>query len=106
MSPPHQWEDQTAYMDKYDHPLWKKYEDKAVGAGHGGMDFFVINAFIEALKRSEAMPLDVYDTVSWSVITPLSEESIAKGSEPVTIPDFTSGKWINRKPIFALNDKY
>jgi hypothetical protein len=34
---------------------------------------------------------------------PLSEESIAKGSIPVKVPDFTHGKWKTRKPVFAVS---
>jgi hypothetical protein len=37
-----------------------------------------------------------------SVMIPLSEASIAKGSVPVECPDFTRGKWRTRKPIFAI----
>ena len=48
-------------MDEYDHPLWKQYSKDAEGAGHGGMDFFVDNAFIECIKRNAEFPLDVYD---------------------------------------------
>ena len=44
------------YIEEYDHPLWKKYENEAVGAGHGGMDFFVDNAFIECIKRDITFP--------------------------------------------------
>ena len=102
----HKWSPAKTMREEYDHPLWKKYEQKAVGAGHGGMDFFVINSFIEALKNSEPMQLDVYDAATMKVITSLSEESIAKGSQAVAIPDFTNGKWITRKPVFALNDRY
>lgn len=105
-SPSHRWEDAEPYLKEYDHPLWKKYESDAAGAGHGGMDWFVLNAFIEAFKHDEPMPLDVYDHASWAAITCLSEQSIAQGSEPQTFPDFTDGKWMNRKPIFAMGDLY
>ncbi|MDH5365858.1 MAG: Gfo/Idh/MocA family oxidoreductase [Cyclobacteriaceae bacterium] len=105
-SPSHKWEDQDAYMKEYDHPLWKKHEDKASGAGHGGMDYFVLNAFIEAVKNKEPMPLDVYDCASWMAVTTLSENSIAQGSKPMTFPDFTRGRWMNRKPIFGFDDRY
>ncbi len=105
-SPAHRWEAADAYLKEYDHPLWKKYENDASGAGHGGMDWFVMNAFIEAYKRKDPMPLDVYDHASWAAITCLSEQSIAQGGEPQTFPDFTDGKWMNRKPIFALDDRY
>ncbi len=103
---PHKWEADASYMEKYDHPLWKKFGKHAEGAGHGGMDYFVNHAFIESVKRKAPTPLDVYDAASWSVISPLSEQSIAKGSAPVTIPDFTRGKWMVRKNTFALDNSY
>ena len=103
---PHRWEPDKAYMEKYDHPLWRKYGDEAQGAGHGGMDFFVIHAFVESIKRQAPTPLDAYDAAAWSAITPLSEQSIAGGSEPVHFPDFTRGRWMKRQPVFALDDSY
>ncbi len=100
------WEPVQPWLDKYDHPLWKKYGPQAVGAGHGGMDFFVVHAFIEALKHGEPMPIDIYDAVTWSAISPLSEMSIAEGNKTLAFPDFTGGKWQSRKPIFARDDRY
>jgi hypothetical protein len=102
----HRWEPAQAWLDKYDHPLWKKYASKAEGAGHGGMDFFVIHAFVEALKANAPMPIDIFDAVAWSAITPLSELSIKEGNRTVEFPDFTAGAWKERKPIFALGDCY
>lgn len=103
---PHKWEAAQPWLDKYDHPLWKKYAKDAEGAGHGGMDFFVLHAFIEALKAGEPMPIDIYDAVAWSAITPLSEQSIAEGNRTLDFPDFTEGKWRDRKRSFALDDRY
>lgn len=103
---PHQWDDQKTWLDKYDHPLWAKYSNSAQGAGHGGMDFFVINSFVESVKRKVATPMDVYDAAVWSAITPLSEQSIELGNETVEFPDFTGGQWMYRKPVFALDDQY
>ena len=103
---PHQWEDAKEWLDKYDHPLWKKYGNDASGAGHGGMDWFVLNGFIEAVKRKTNTPQDVYDAVAWSAITPLSETSIQLGGESVDFPDFTQGKWMLRKNDFALGNDY
>jgi hypothetical protein len=99
----HRWETDEIYLKKYDHPLWKKFEDIAVGSGHGGMDFFIVRAFIETLKGAEPV-IDVYDSVSMSVISPLSEKSIKLGSTAVKIPEFTRGKWKTNKPAFGLND--
>ena len=105
-SPAHKWEDAQKYYDEYDHPLWRNYAAKAAGAGHGGMDWFVIHAFIEALKADAPMPIDIYDAVAWSAITPLSEQSIAEDYKTLAFPDFTEGKWKDRKPIFALDGRY
>lgn len=102
----HNWDKAQVWLDKYDHPLWKKYGNDAAGAGHGGMDWFVLNAFVEAVKRKTNTPQDVYDAVTWSAITPLSETSIRMGGETVEFPDFTQGQWMHRKNDFALNDDY
>lgn len=102
----HSWESFKPYQEKYDHPLWKAHAADAENAGHGGIDYFVLRAFIESIKNKVAPPIDVYDAAAWSAISPLSEESIAKGSAPIQIPDFTRGKWKTNQPIFALNDQY
>lgn len=100
----HRWEPSAPYLEKFDHEYWKKYESVAAGAGHGGMDFFVLNDFINAVKRETAPPIDVYDGATMMAITPLSERSIAGGGEPQQIPDFTNGRWIKRKTVFGLDE--
>ena len=65
--------------------------------GHGGMDWLVCNAFFDAVANGTNTPIDVYDIAVWMCVTPLSEASIAMGGMPVAIPDFTNGRWINRK---------
>lgn len=103
---PHAWDDAKAWLDKYDHPLWARWSKESAGAGHGGMDFFVIHALVESIKRKTPTPMDVYDAAAWSAITPLSESSIELGNQTVEFPDFTGGQWMYRKPTFALNDTY
>jgi hypothetical protein len=103
---PHQWDNSKEWLEKYDHPLWKKFGEHAQGAGHGGMDFFVINAFIESAKQNIAPPLDAYDAAAWSAITPLSELSIENNGEPQDFPDFTRGMWVKRKPYNWIKDTY
>jgi hypothetical protein len=98
------WDPAQEWFEKYDHPLWKKYEKQAVGAGHGGMDWFVFNGFIEAVKQKKQTPIDVYDSMTMSVIAPLSTKSLKENNAPQEFPDFTKGKWKERKNIFALDD--
>ncbi len=102
----HAWEPFAPYQKKYDHPLWKRHGQIAESGGHGGIDFFVLRAFIEAVKAKGPVPIDVYDAAAWSAISPLSEQSIAGNNKPVDIPDFTRGKWKTNQPIFGLTDNF
>ncbi|MGF2410892.1 Gfo/Idh/MocA family protein [Ferruginibacter sp.] len=102
----HIWDNPQKFMEEQDHPLWKRYESNAANSGHGGMDFFVDNAFIESIKRKVPFQMDVYDLATWYAITPLSEKSIMEGGALQTIPDFTRGKWKIRKPVFGLSNEY
>lgn len=106
ISQPHRWEEAKEWIEKFDHPLWQRHGNDASGAGHGGMDFFVVNAFIESVRRGEPTPVSVYDSAAWSVITPLSEWSVANNSNSILFPDFTEGKWKTGKQFFALSDDY
>lgn len=100
-SPPHEWEQFDKYLPEYEHPLWKQYHDQAQHAGgHGGMDYLVLCAFVDAVARGEKPPIDVYDTAAWMVVTCLSEQSVAMGGAPVPVPDFTNGMWVDREPAY------
>lgn len=99
-----EWDKAKTWLDKYDHPLWKRYEHLAEGAGHGGMDWFVFNAFVESVKQKKQTPIDIYDSLTMSVITPLSEQSLKEGNMPQKFPDFTKGKWKEAKPKFVLDN--
>jgi len=92
----HSWEDINDYFEEYLPDLWKNYIKQGVVPGHDGIDYLVFSAFFESIRSSLPMPIDVYDMAAWMVITPLSEQSIALGSTPVPIPDFTSGQWMYR----------
>lgn len=97
-SPDHEWESFEAYQSEYEHPLWREYLTRGVKTGHGGGDFVVLRTFIESIKRGDAPPIDAYDAAVLLSIAPLSEQSIAMGSHPVAVPDFTSGGWLTAEP--------
>ena len=95
----HDWEPLENYREEYEHPVWTQLAERAKNAGHGGMDFIQAYRLIHALRTGTAPDMDVYDAVSWSAVTPLSEKSIAEKNIPVDFPDFTRGKWKERPPI-------
>jgi hypothetical protein len=84
-----QWNSLWDHAEQYEHPLWREWGEQAKSYGHGGGDFFILRDFIGAIQNQTQPPIDIYDAVTWSSIVPLSAESLAKGSVPIDIPDFT-----------------
>ena len=62
------------------------------------MDHVMNRRLIQCLHEGLPMDLTVYDAAAWSSIVPLSIASVARGSAPVTIPDFTRGAWAEASP--------
>lgn len=93
----HSWDDFAPWREKYEHPLWKIYERGGIKAGHGGMDYLVLSAFVDSVYEGSKAPIDVYDAAAWMAITCCSEQSVAMGGAPVPVPDFTNGRWIDRE---------
>lgn len=93
----HRPESDAKYMAQYQHPLWREYRDFGIRGDHDGMDYLVLRAFVESVQNQTEPPIDVYDAAAWMSITALSEASIAAGSQPVAIPDFTNGRWVTAR---------
>ena len=88
--------------------LKKKYNPKIlrlVGemaekiGGHGGGDFLMDWRLIDCLRNGIPLDQDVYDAALWSVISPLSEWSVANRSNSIDIPDFSNGAWKTNEPL-------
>lgn len=92
-SPEHTWEDAKAYLEEFDHPLWKDLSGDAEGAGHGGMDYIEDYRLVKCLREGLPTDMNVYDAAALSAVVHLSGESLAKRSAPVDFPDFTRGRW-------------
>ena len=85
------WESLWNYSAEYEHPMWRERGHLAATAGHGGSDFFVLEAFVESVLGGGPPPVDVYDAVTWSSVIPLSAQSVASGGVTVAIPHFQRG---------------
>ena len=98
-SPQHEWESFDKYSE-YEHPLWKNLDEAAAkGAAHGGMDYLEDYRLVKCLHDGTKPDMDVYDAADWSVISELSEISVANKSKAVDFPDFTRGAWKTREPL-------
>jgi hypothetical protein len=101
-SPLDEWEVLDSYYLEHDHPVWKRLEEQSKGAGHGGMDYIEDFRLIEALRGGRPLDMDVYDAAAWSVVTPLSEKSVAQRGQPMGFPDFTRGGWKAPRPLHVM----
>ena len=86
-----------SYKEKYAHRLWKEQGAAAEGRGHGGMDFILLYRLVQCMREGLAPDIDVYDAASWSAPAALSQKSVAQGSNAVKFPDFTRGRWQERR---------
>ncbi len=98
------WESAEPYFKEFQHPFLKSYTPKARKValrGHGGGGTVTpVNweRLVAALRAGKMPDWDVYNSVTSSAISPLSEKSVAGGSAPIAFPDFTKGKWQTAKP--------
>ena len=101
----HQWEKAEKYLEEHSHPLVKNYNPqprKQALRGHGSGSRttpLTWHLLIKALRENKTPFFDVVDSVTSSAVSPLTEMSVAKNSQPVDFPDFTKGKWQSRPPI-------
>ena len=97
----HGWDyNMATWQQQYEHPLFVRMgtESEQEG-GHGGMDFLMCWRFIYCLRNGEPLDQNVYDAAAWSVIAPLSAESVADRGNAKSIPDFTRGLWQDARPL-------
>jgi len=88
-----QWQDASAVLAEFEHPLWKEIADAAQGAGHGGMDFIEDYRLIKCLREGLPTDMNVYDAAALSAVIHLSVQSAGKRAASVDFPDFTRGRW-------------
>ena len=96
------WGSYWDYAREYDHPLWKALGEDAdkqrAKDWSGAYDYLMLYQLVNALRHNQKPPMDVYDAVTWSAISELSERSVARRSAMQDFPDFTRGKWRNAAP--------
>ncbi len=99
VSPERSWEPFDAYQTRYESALWRELGDDAIQyGGHGGCDYILMHAFLQAVRNGDAPPIDIVDAVAWSAIIPLSQQSVAAHGASVDFPDFTRGRWRETRP--------
>lgn len=102
----HQWAQGSGLApvyDKYEHPLYKRLNEKTKGSGHGGMDGIMMYRIVECLQKGLPLDQNVYEGCFWSAVAPLSEHSVANNGAPQSFPDFTRGNWKTTQPLSIIS---
>ncbi len=93
----HKWASQDVYektMEQYKPKIIKTFDEMANRlGGHGGSDAYKSWRLIDCLRGGFPLDIDVYDSLTWSCILPLSSWSVCNDSNSIRIPDFTAGAW-------------
>ena len=61
------------------------------------MDLVMFYRLFQCMREGLVPDIDVYDAASWSAPFALTEASVAQGSAPVKFPDFTRGRWKEKR---------
>jgi len=93
------WDAVDSWFESHDHPLWTSEQVRTASAGHGGMDWLEDWRLINCLREGLPTDQNVYDGAAWSVVGPLTEASVKSGGKPMSIPDFTRGRWKRTEPL-------
>ena len=90
------WDNAKEYKAQYGGAVWSDPE-KLYGQKEVGVDFITLTAMFDSYFNNTIPPIDVYDAAAWKCVAPLSEISIKEGNRSVEFPDFTRGKYLDRK---------
>lgn len=103
------WESADKYFQQYAHPLKTNYNppprkggELRGHGGHGRQTPMTWHLLVEALRAGKMPYFDVYDSVTSSIIVPLSAQSVAGKSKTIDVPDFTKGKWQTRGMFLGI----
>lgn len=82
-------------------PLFEKINNEMIRT-KGILDYAMDYRLVQNLINGNTPDLDVYDAALWSSLVELSAQSAATNGAPVQIPDFTSGKWKEKRATFIV----
>lgn len=96
-------------IEEYTPKMTRRFEELLSESESGNYDHSYYNVdmrdwrYIDCLRNGLPIEMDVYDAALWTAIIPLSEWSVANGSKPVRVPDFTGGAWESNERGMDIN---
>ena len=81
------WEPIEKYTDLLPKSTRQRLDD-AASSGHGGGDYSVAYAFVDAVLGIAPNPVDIFRAVEWTAVGLCSTQSILNGGIPIELPEF------------------
>jgi len=84
---PEQWQALDELAEEFLPDHWLKLPQAALASGHFGSDYMVAADFINSVANSTPPPIGIHETLDLTLTGLASQESIARGSVWVDVPD-------------------
>jgi predicted dehydrogenase len=92
---PNVWMDLDDLAEEFLPEYWKRGEEEANKAGHGGGDYFEILDFVNAIEGVRPCPIGIHESMDMTLPGLCSQESIRKAGAWIDVPD--SRTWLTEK---------
>jgi len=89
----HDWMDLEDLAAEFLPEYWKRGEEQAAKAGHGGGDYFEILDFVDAINGKRSCPIGIHEAMDMTLPGLCSQKSICHGSNWIDVPD--SRAWLS-----------
>ena len=81
-------------IEKHKHPFVAEYKEHGFElCGRRWIDYAMDSRLIYCLRNGLPLDMNVYDAALWSCLVELTDTSVNNNGAPVSIPDFTRGRW-------------
>lgn len=84
---PGEWMTLEDLADEFMPEYWKRGEELAQKAGHGGGDYFEVIDFIDAIEGTRPCPIGIHEAMDMTLPGLISQQSIAEGGRWIDVPD-------------------
>lgn len=81
------WRNLSEFHD-YLPDRYKNATEEQKNTGHNGGDFFIVEDFVNAIRKGSKPAIDVYQACEWTAVGLLSELSITNNSRTMEMPHF------------------
>ena len=82
------WRSLWDFREEYLPARWKNPPEAAKNAGHQGGDYYLVQAFVDAMDSGEEPMCNVYRAAEWTAVGLLSELSCVNGGRAMEVPHF------------------